>query len=1409
MVLVVLSTAWILPNAAQGQVCNVKVVTDANPDYSDMPSLIRSVTGNWSTPEEQCWALFYWNHVARRQTSPMILHGVELTDPIRQFNDYGYTMCSTIAGINCGIWHHLGLPVKFWDVTLHTVPEVFYAERWHLYDNSMSAIYTLCDGVTIAGVEDIGREGACAASGGKREPGHIAKYHCLNATSPNGFLTGADTPRDLAQEYRCFNPSGLKHRWYYHNWDWGHRYVLNLRDAESYTRYYQSLGKDRKFYVPNQGKDPEAVNERYHIRGNGVWTFQPRLTPAEYQGFIQSATDVQAVSPAGLQPARAGVPATVVFKVQSANVTSSQKIEADFFRRTAGDSAMIEISTNNGLSWTKVWQAAETGEVQAKVELTDEVSGAYEILVRATLRAAAAVADLQLNDLKITTTTMLNSKTQPSLRRGQNFIYVGTGDPSDTVVLWPELQGDRYKPWVVAEQNVATLAKHGGYTGVLFAAQPREEAFMVYRLDAPADVTRLTYGGRFYNRAPKAAIRMAHSLDGGRTWSETYALTGTEPPWDVIHYETVSPVPAGTRSALIKYSLNAAEAGHSACSIYAVRMEANHQPVAPGFKPLEVTFCWKEMQSDRSTVSRSHTQRVDQVPFRYTINAGGADHPVVESLRVNVAGSEPAGKYGYSDGRDAGGERFADRWVTYGTNLLAGKPYTVSVPPTGQWGGSDPDSRKLTDGIVGPPYAGGTAPQTACIWDTKSGEPEITVDLGRPETIAAFRLDLTAGWPWWDALQGEVKDEAEVLSSQDGQQYVSHGQFDFNLWRKDIPINHMLPDDETAQGFNFTKLLSAPISARFVRFKIKPQRILGISEVQALDSVAEKPFDLRLALPDEAVIAPQASGTDDATAASRRGTQPENAAVPGEVVEELPTLRCLGVRWLVGGDANRNARVALNYRRQGSQEWKPALDLFRVDSAGIREAVRPPAGQTLYAGSVFGLEEATTYQIRLSLVDPDGGSSERTVSMTTWAEPRLAEGGERIEVTPDDLARALEAVEPGQTLSLHAGTYRGPWRWKSGTADKPIGIVAAGDGEVVLDGQGGDNVIGASGLHDVIFEGLTIRNATWGIAVNEGARITVRRCAIRDVENGLVAQRDGARQQRNLIADNVITGRATWPRSRGIEERGGIRIGGSGHVVCHNRISGFADAVSVHPAYPCAAIDIYGNEISECTDDGIELDGSEQNTRCFENRLTNVFQGISLQPVHGGPVYVFRNAMYNVVAETFKLHNGPSGGLWLHNTSVKAGMPWMLMSSEPVSNCVSRNNLFVGTEGNYAFETTAPMQGCDFDYDGFAGRWKLLLKWNGVRFQSSDDVRWTAPVYRHVVPIEPRAVFASGAVAPEDSATQYAPAVNDLRLAAGGTAVDAGLALPNINDGFEGAAPDLGAYEAGRSLPHYGPRSAR
>ena len=46
----------------------------------------------------------------------------------------------------------------------------------------------------------------------------------------------------------------------------------------------------------------------------------------------------------------------------------------------------------------------------------------------------------------------------------------------------------------------------------------------------------------------------------------------------------------------------------------------------------------------------------------------------------------------------------------------------------------------------------------------------------------------------------------------------------------------------------------------------------------------------------------------------------------------------------------------------------------------------------------------------------------------------------------------------------------------------------------------------------------------------------------------------------------------------------------------------------------------------------------------------------------------------------------------------------------------------------------------------------------------------------------------------------------DFRLLPNSVAVDAGCILPNINDDFEGKAPDLGALEVGQPSPVYGPR---
>ncbi|MGD2167114.1 MAG: hypothetical protein PVF63_03340, partial [Gammaproteobacteria bacterium] len=46
----------------------------------------------------------------------------------------------------------------------------------------------------------------------------------------------------------------------------------------------------------------------------------------------------------------------------------------------------------------------------------------------------------------------------------------------------------------------------------------------------------------------------------------------------------------------------------------------------------------------------------------------------------------------------------------------------------------------------------------------------------------------------------------------------------------------------------------------------------------------------------------------------------------------------------------------------------------------------------------------------------------------------------------------------------------------------------------------------------------------------------------------------------------------------------------------------------------------------------------------------------------------------------------------------------------------------------------------------------------------------------------------------------------DFRLRRNSAAIDAGVVLPGVNDGFRGDAPDLGALESGDDPPIYGPR---
>ncbi|MCL2646517.1 MAG: discoidin domain-containing protein [Phycisphaerales bacterium] len=846
---------------AYAQLANLKVVTDASPDYSDMESMVHSITSNWQSDADKMWALFYWAHIARRQTAPMMLHGFAQTDPIRQFNDYGYTMCSTISGIKCSTWLYMGYPCRYFDISNHTVPDVWYDGRFHHYDNSLSMYYFLPDGKTVASVEDVGKTLAGPETDGKPVKGYIALYHAATGTGPNGYCGGADTERSLSQIVGDFSPNGLKYRYYLYDQDRGHRYSLNLRSGEVYTRYYsrqdaqspnavQQRDKsdykaDPAYFVPNNGKDPESANSRYRIRGNGDRSWTPALDAAHLAESVYQSDNI-AAGANGLALADAAKPGFAIFKVEGANVITSLQIKAQ-----ATGNAALAVSTNNGIQWQQI-----DGDIK-DLKLIKEVNGSYEVLVKISLNTGAS-----LQSIAFDTITQLNAKTQPQLKLGKNTVYVGNGEQTGTISLWPELKGGRYKPYLFAEDNLTASSDDSflEWQGSVHYTDGGKEGYMIYKIDAPQDITSFTYGARMYNKEKNNHIDFLHSYDGGKTWTTDYTYDDIKGPWDVIHFETVTGVPAGTKSVLLKYSLNGPgswdkkKGSNGICSLYAVHMEVNHKLAAPSNSPVEVTFNWRERQKDYTIVPRSYTQAVDKLPATFNINVGGYDQPIVDSLTVNLKGARPDVKYGYSDGKDVGGEKFVGNWVTYGKNLAQDKPYSVSVPPVADkksvWGANDESGKRLTDGRVGSSFSGGVNFAEGPAW-TKGMKPEITVDLGKPEKIAAFRIHIL-GYPTQDAMKGEIKDKVEVLTSDDGKDFKSAGNFDFNLYWKDIPVNYMYNDEETFAAHNHTMLLPSPVTARYVKFAVAASRTMVITEIQALDGVESKPFDLKLAMPDPA-----------------------------------------------------------------------------------------------------------------------------------------------------------------------------------------------------------------------------------------------------------------------------------------------------------------------------------------------------------------------------------------------------------------------------------------------------------------------------------------------------------------------------------------------------------------------------
>jgi len=543
-----------------------------------------------------------------------------------------------------------------------------------------------------------------------------------------------------------------------------------------------------------------------------------------------------------------------------------------------------------------------------------------------------------------------------------------------------------------------------------------------------------------------------------------------------------------------------------------------------------------------------------------------------------------------------------------------------------------------------------------------------------------------------------------------------------------------------------------------------------------------------------------------------------NACMPG-APRTHATQQCIGIEWDVSGDANHNAVCTVRYRVKNGGAWKEALPLFRIDFFGWYAATKADRRYNMFAGSVLFLQPGTTYEVELALTDVDGGAEKKLLTIATRPLPRLPEGGRTLHVVPGSgggdgskekpfqgLTSAQQAAQPGDIMVLHRGDY-GEFRFdKSGKAGQPIVWRDDGDGDVIL--RGVEIAASHLWLDTLIFtpDKKTTALKAQGAATDN----VIRGCSFSGFRSSIVLSKESRDW---YIADNTIVGINEANQSK-LDGQGIDLFHSEGHVVAHNRVA----RVQAGVHYARRNCDIHGNDIFDTSDDGIETDYGYANIRIWSNRITNYSNnGISFQPMYCGPWYILYNQIVGAgyifkfrVLDRFVL---------AHNTFVHWRLPSNRMHFLLYS--LSRNNLYISASGKdpalVAFKSKEveeqvrptgfqPNWMTDVDYDGFDwGNSKVAFRWGSPKQILYPDVESFAKavgIERHGMRVKKEDIFENYSLpaTPE----KLKPVM--LTLRPGCNAVDTGAVLPNINDGFAGKAPDLGAHELGLEPIRHGPR---
>lgn len=524
---------------------------------------------------------------------------------------------------------------------------------------------------------------------------------------------------------------------------------------------------------------------------------------------------------------------------------------------------------------------------------------------------------------------------------------------------------------------------------------------------------------------------------------------------------------------------------------------------------------------------------------------------------------------------------------------------------------------------------------------------------------------------------------------------------------------------------------------------------------------------------------------------------------PSSAALAIPTFHCVGLYWSpVGGAADKE--VAVRFRRKGDQAWNEGLPMRYNPIPGTDEDLAD------YRGSIVHLEPGTTYEIELVLA----GAEQRTLlSATTWSEEFPV--GRTIHIS--DRNTPLAISESGEPHAWRVYDGRGATIDVRHQYDSCITIDAS---YVIVRGF----VLKGAGATDNLR-----RSAIGAIRIDGGHDIVIEDCDVsdwgrRDPETGFGFNMDSAILSRSEALKRLVVQRcklhhptydgSTWyepvypTHTKGPQGISLFDTAGN-HVIRYNEC--YSDLEHMYNdgigggsngsfrGSPGHDSDIYGNVVSHCWDDGLEVEGGNRNVRVWENYITQSAMMIGNAATSIGPLYVWRNVCARSQWKP-DYHGGAflkmgfaGGEHWMtghqyifHNTLFRAD-EWLptggLGGNRIVKHTLSRNNILHVRSPDHRSVSEADQNiDNDFDYDLYNGRVPAGHEAHGIRGE---------PIYAKGAGFDP--VTSSGC----------------FQLDPSSPGAGAGQPIPNFSQGYLGSAPDVGAHQRGTPPMRFGVAAGR